>query len=155
MKVKKLHPNAKLPVRAESGSNGYDLFASEDVFVSIGETTIVPTGISIELEKTISGRLPVFKIEDRSSMAAKGLRTGAGIVDFSYRGEIKVVIHNLWADNRTKEQIFARKATGYQINKGDKIAQGLIYLTSVEDVEEVRDLSETERNGNGFGSSGL
>ena len=34
MKVTKLSPNAKVPVRATAGSAGYDLFASE--------TTVIP-----------------------------------------------------------------------------------------------------------------
>ncbi len=65
MKVKLLTLDAKIPTRAESGSNGYDLYASEDIFIPLGKTAIIPTGISIEMHKhadfkTIS---PVFKID--------------------------------------------------------------------------------------------
>lgn len=160
MRVKKLHPDAKLPVRADDGSSGYDLFASEDVFVPVGGTEIIPTGIAIEMQLshtifTTGKSIPVFKIEDRSSMAIKGLRTGAGIVDYSYRGEIKVVMHNFNADNRTKEEIRRNvSGRGYKISKGDKIAQGIIYETWLENVEEVEELNLTERNDKGFGSSG-
>jgi dUTP pyrophosphatase len=161
MRVKKLHPDAKLPVRAEAGSNGYDLFASEDIFIPIGHTAVVPTGIAIEMyAPLLEGLMSVFKIEDRSSMAAKGLRTGGGVCDDSYRGEIKVVIHNLSADNRTKNEVFdfdvlhATLPPGYKIKKGDRIAQGLIYWTSTEDVYEVNELNETYRSAQGFGSTG-
>jgi len=151
MKVKKIHPDAKLPIRAESRSNGYDLFAVEDVFISVGTTAIVPTGIAIELDvPPFDELLTVFKIEDRSSMATKGLRTGAGVVDYSYRGEIKVVIHNLNNTSESKET----GQCGYQIKKGDKIAQGLVYWTSAEDVEETNELNETDRGTNGWGSTG-
>lgn len=164
LKVKKLHPEAKLPTRADTGSNGYDLYAVDDVFIPVGETRVISTGISIEIEEKIGNKiltmeeyndaeiLPIFKIEDRSSMAAKGLRTGAGVVDFSYRGEIKVVMHNLNNDEIHRDTDGWPK--GYKIKKGDKIAQGVIYTTMVPPIKEADALSDSERGNRGFGSSG-
>ena len=150
MKVKKLHPLAKLPTQAEGGSCGYDLYSAETVFIPVGTTKMIKTGIAIELEAPAKmGMLPFFKIEDRSSMAAKGLRTGGGVVDVSYRGEVKVVLHNL-----TCESDLHGMEHGYFIKQGDRIAQGIIEHASVERVVETEELSNTERNEGSFGSTG-
>lgn len=155
MKVKLLNENAKLPTRADLGSNGYDLYASEDVFIPVGETVAIPTGISIELDwEYFAAGMPVFKIEDRSSMALKGLRTGGGVVDFSYRGEVKIVMHNLNNESACRSVIYGG-TSGYQIKKGDKVAQGLLYYTLNSKVEQIDGLSESERGDGGFGSSGI
>lgn len=151
VRIKRLHPDAIVPTRSESGSNGYDLYALEDVVIGIGKTAIIRTGISIEMVDDYHKTLPVFKIEDRSSLAIKGLKTGAGVIDYSYRGEIKVVMHNISASNPQPGFDYNYR---YKINKGDKIAQGLIYLTYIDPIEEVDTLTETERGESGFGSSG-
>lgn len=155
MKIKLLTPTAKVPTRAYN-SNGYDLYADEDVFIQVGETRMISTGISIELPNLITMKqAQVFKIEDRSSLAAKGLRTGAGVVDFDYRGEIKIVMHNFSNTSAAYSGPFPDwQRKGFQIKKGDKIAQGLIYYTILPEIELVGELSETERNSSGFGSSG-
>lgn len=158
LKVKLLHEDAKLPTRADEGSNGYDLYSVEDVFIPIHTTAIIKTGISIELDKFLdvypeSNRvMPYFEIKDRSSMAAKSLRTGAGIVDFSYRGELKVVLHNL---NNSDDYDAITENYGYIVRKGDRIAQGIISLSMVPEILEVTETTTTERNDKAFGSSGI
>lgn len=149
MKIKKLHENAKLPTRANPTDAGYDLYSVEDVFIPLGQTRIVKTGIAIELDP--SDKLKFLKIEDRSSMAAKGLRTGAGVVDVAYRGEIGVVIHNLTAKDYRDPVLFE---AGYRIQAGDKIAQGIIHTIEVEPVEWADQISTTDRGQGGFGSTG-
>ena len=66
----------------------------------------------------------------------------AGIVDENYRGEIQVVLINLG-----KETL--------KFEKHSRIAQLIILPYLKTEVEEVKELSETERGVNGFGSSGL
>jgi dUTP pyrophosphatase len=155
MRVKRLHPDAKLPTRADDGSNGYDLYASESVFIPHGATMIVSTGIAIELQnRWNTEQQQVFKIEDRSSMAVKGLRTGGGIVDNSYRGEIKVILHNFSNKDKIGTISPDRSGFGYYVNQGDKIAQGLIYDTYAEEIIETYNLSDSSRGDQGFGSSG-
>jgi dUTP pyrophosphatase len=153
MKVKKLHPDAQIPTRAEVGSNGYDLYAIEETFIPQGKTAIVDTGIAIDLsgESYAPNLMPYFEIKDRSGLASKGLRTGAGIVDFSYRGPVKVVIHNL---NNTTMYDTKTDKHGYLIHKGDRIAQGIIQLSMIQNLVEVDELTETDRNAGGFGSTG-
>ena len=141
IKVKRLENEARLPERAYS-SNGYDLFALEDVDIppmnqSFSTTPVkVRTGIAIEIPKGYVGI-----IKERSSYGSKGIAVRAGVIDQDYRGEIIVVLENHGHDD-------------FHISKGDKIAQLLILPSLLADVVEVDELSSTERSDNGFGSSG-
>jgi dUTP pyrophosphatase len=134
------------PTRNKSSDAGLDLYAMEDKFIELGTTTVVRTGVSINIPNGMVG-----KIEDRSSLASKGLRTGAGVVDAGYSGEVGVVIHNL-TSQLSSEPVLHRK--GYQIRRGDKIAQLLTYAVETPAVEVVGNLWESERGTGGFGSSG-
>ena len=160
MKVKLLNEHAKLPTRSKTSDAGYDLYAAEEMFIPVGSTRKIKLGIAIELPSiTLYPNVvafPFLKVEDRSSMASKGLRTGGGVVDFGYRGELQVCIHNI---NNTEEfgdsfwdDIAPPK--GYRVKKGDKIAQGIISLAFSSDPVAVEELSETDRGAGGFGSSG-
>jgi dUTP pyrophosphatase len=134
------------PTRNKSTDAGLDLYAMEDKFIELGSTAVVRTGVSINIPQGVVG-----KIEDRSSLAAKGLRTGAGGVDAGYSGEVGVVIHNL-TSQLASDPVLHRK--GYQVRRGDKIAQLLTYAVETPTVEVVNNLWESERGAGGFGSSG-
>lgn len=146
LRVKKLDSAAHIPVRSESGAAGLDLYSSTDVFIPTGATAVVSTGIAMAIPTNFYG-----KIEDRSSMAAKGLRTGAGVIDSSYRGEVKVVIHN-FSSSEASDPVLMRK--GYQIKKGDRIAQLIIQEYDRPIIETVEFLDDTSRGSGGFGSTG-
>jgi len=138
IKVKKLHHDAILPSYAHPGDAGLDLFSVEDMIVKAGERVLVSTGISIELPEGY-----VSLIWDKSGLAAKnGLKTMGGVIEHSYRGEYKIILFNT-----SKEDYF--------IKKGSKIAQLLIQPITTAEVEEVQELSETQRGAKGFGSTGL
>jgi dUTP pyrophosphatase len=64
------------PSRNKSTDAGLDLYSIEDKFIELGTTAVIRTGISVNVPEGMVG-----KIEDRSSLAAKGLRTGAGVID--------------------------------------------------------------------------
>lgn len=134
------------PTRNKSTDAGLDLYAAEDRFIELGSTVIVRTGLAINIPVGMVG-----KIEDRSSLAAKGLRTGAGVVDTGYSGEVGVVLHNLTSQLASDPVLHRR---GYQVRKGDKIAQLLVYDVATPVVEVVANLWESERGPGGFGSSG-
>lgn len=142
--ILKLREDAILPTRNNPTDAGMDLYALEQTFIPLGSTAILKTGIAIETPVGF-----VAKIEDRSGLAAKGLRTGAGVVDASYRGEIGVVLHNL-----TNSTGSIGQQRGYVVNKGDRIAQILIYKVETPSIKEVKELSNTDRGSKGFGSSG-
>ena len=136
MLVKKLDPNAMLPVKMP-GSVGYDLYSNEKVTIHAGERSLVGTGIAMSFRHNYVGR-----ICDRSGMAwNNGLHVMAGVIDPNYRGEWKVVLYN----------------TAYwdiSIQARVRIAQVLFYEVADWDVQEVDELDLTARGAGGFGSTG-
>ena len=143
--VFRLNENAVLPTRANPTDAGLDLYAIEDVFIPVNKTQVVKTGVAIKIPDGYVG-----KVEDRSSMAVKGLRTGAGVIDSGYTGEVGVVIHNL--NNDAEPGWYSSR--GFYIKRGQKIAQLLLYKVETPKVEEVSILWSSERGSGGFGSSG-
>jgi len=146
MKVKLIHPAAKLPTRMTLGSAGLDLYAVESMevpatrcdqhgYAEVGRA-LVPTGIIIELPPGTVGR-----VGSRSGLSVKSnIETGAGWIDSDYRGELKVELKNL-------------SSKPFQINPGDRIAQ-LVVLPVVDvKVQSVMQLEETARDSGGFGST--
>jgi dUTP pyrophosphatase len=135
LKVRRLNNNAKLPTRAYHGDLGYDLYAAERCVINPSEQVAIGTGISVELPAGWGGF-----IKDRSSMAMKMIYTSAGVIDYGYRGEIKVLLRN-----DSKEP--------FTVKTGDKIAQLIpIQITDWKIIES--DIQISDRNNNGFGSSG-
>lgn len=144
IKVKKLHEKAIIPTRSHEGDAGMDLYALEDTFLPVSSTVKVSTGIAVAVPYGYVG-----KIEDRSGCALKGLRTGAGVVDAQYRGELSVVLHNL--NNKSNTHIGQE---GYQVKKGDRIAQLLLYQVALPIAIEMDELDDTKRGNGGFSSTG-
>ena len=138
LKVKKLHPEATLPTCKRPGEDlAFDLYALEDSVLTHGEVQRIRTGVALEMEGF------GFLIRDRSSMAyPNGILTCGGVIDRGYRGEILV---NL---------IFFGGGI-YRIQRGDRIAQLIpIRPETMVQIEEVAELSSTERGEKGYGSSG-
>src|SRR3990167_10671056 len=146
IEVFKLDKNAKTPTRNNHTDVGVDIYSLQDVFIPIGQTKIIKTGVCIKIPEGFVG-----KIEDRSSLGAKGLRTGAGVIDPGYSGEVGVVIHNFSAGPRRNPVLYEN---GYQISAGDKIAQLLLVPVDISSIIEVPELWNSERGNKSFGSSG-
>lgn len=137
LKVKKLHPEAFLPVRAHKTDAALDLRAMQDAYLTPNGVTLISTGIAVAIPEGYYGQ-----IADRSSVATqKGLHVVGGVIDAGYRGEIKVAFRH-----------FSSNPVG--VMAGDKIAQLIILPVSLMGVEEVDDLDETDRGQGGFGSTG-
>ncbi len=83
--VRRLTPTAVLPFRAHPFDAGLDLCADEIVEVPEFNRATIRTGIAIALDSTNVGL-----IWPRSGLAAHGISTDAGVIDSTYRGEIKV-----------------------------------------------------------------
>jgi len=99
---------------------------------------MVKTGLSVEIPEGYYGR-----IAPRSGLAHKnGIDVLAGVVDSSYRGEIRVILYNT-----DKEETL-------QVRSGDRIAQMIVERHYNFEFVEVEDLSVTERGEGGFGSTG-
>ncbi len=137
LKIKKIHQNAKIPKYALPGDAGMDLFSVENLSIKPGSIEAIKTGITVDLPEGSVGL-----IWDKSGLALKsGIKVMGGVIDSGYRGEIAVIITNL----SNKE---------HQIKVGDKIAQMLIQKVEQPKIVETDELSKTERNRGGFGSTG-
>ena len=136
MKVKKLHPQAKLPVRAHATDSGADLFALERTVLPPHAISHVHTGIAVELSENTSGI-----IWGKSSVESKGVKAMAGLIDAPYRGELIVCMYNL-------------NSTEFVFEAGQKIAQLVVLPTLYPSFEEAAELTDTARGSGGFGSTG-
>ncbi|MGE0127203.1 MAG: dUTP diphosphatase [Blastocatellales bacterium] len=137
IKTKRLHPKAKLPARGSNLAAGADLCCVEDFTLPPGERKSVPTGIAIEIPAGWYGR-----VAPRSGLATRhGIDTLAGVVDSDYRGELLVLLINLGAEP-------------VSFKAGDRIAQLIVERAAACDYDWAEELSETERGGGGFGSTG-
>src|ERR1700733_6176691 len=139
IRVKKLHPDAHLPVYAQGPQEdaGLDLRAVERMVLSPGTAQGVPTGLAIELPPGYEAQ-----VRPRSGMALKhSVTVNFGTIDPGYRGEIRVVMFNLSAGD-------------YVIEKGDKIAQLIVSPYDAVEWQEGGELTDSARGAGGFGSSG-
>lgn len=117
---------------------GMDLHSVESVLLAPGETKLVATGLAIELPPGYEAQ-----IRPRSGLALKHsitLPNSPATIDPGYRGEIRVILHNLGREP-------------YQISSGERIAQMIISRYEAVEWEE-GDLSDSRRGQGGFGSSG-
>jgi dUTP pyrophosphatase len=142
LRVKLLEPGARLPIVAHPGEDlGYDVFSLESVLIEPHKTLRVRTGISVEARHPETGAPLGLLVRDRSSMAARGLATTAGVIDAGYRGEVQIVMTNLGV-------------TGIEIKAGEKIAQMIPVPVLTGIVEQAETLEDSARLAKGFGSSG-
>jgi dUTP pyrophosphatase len=136
IKVKKLCADSNVPEYKSTFAAGLDLYSYESIVIGQGDQVCVRTGVAVEIPPGYVGI-----IKDRSSMAMDYFYTHAGVIDSDYRGEVLVMIQN--DDSTWKE-----------IRKGQRIAQLLLIPCPQMSVQVVDELSMTERNMGGFGSTG-
>jgi dUTP pyrophosphatase len=140
LRVRRLHPAARLPTRAHPGDAGLDLHSVEAVRLEPGARASVPTGLAIELPPGHAGL-----VLPRSGLAARhgvALVNAPGLIDEGYRGEIRVLLLN------------TDRAAAVELAAGDRIAQLLVVAVPEITVEAAEELGGTARGGGGFGSSG-
>jgi dUTP pyrophosphatase len=135
-------PCAPLPQYMTPGASGMDLFASleKEIILEPGERKIIPTGIAVAIPEGYEGQ-----VRPRSGLAIQkgiGLVNGPGTIDSDYRGEIGVLLINFGKESHT-------------IRHGERIAQMVISEVHRATLEEVDDLPATQRQGGGFGHTGL
>ena len=141
IRVKRLRENAILPCYGSLEAAGADLHAclDEDLTILPGASAFIPTGLAMEIPVGCAGL-----IYARSGMACKrGLAPAnkVGVIDSDYRGEFIVVLHNHGTEPQT-------------IIHGDRIAQLVITPVITPAYLEVEELTDTQRAGGGFGSTG-
>ena len=114
-----------------------DMYCLNDIYLIAGQTYIIPTGIAVEIPSGYEGL-----VKGRSGLSSKGLIVSLGTIDENYRGDIGIIMTNNSNNN-------------HYFKKGDRLAQFTIKPVSYIKLEETYKLTNTERNDNGFGSSGI
>ena len=143
MKVlfKKLNKQAVTPSYAKDGDAGLDITAiSRDIVITEDYEYIeYGTGLAFEIPVGYVGLL-----FPRSSVSKKDilLSNAVGVIDSGYRGEVSFRFKRLAWDSAI-------------YNVGEKIGQLVILPYPQIQLEQAKELSDTERGANGYGSSGL
>lgn len=172
----KLDNDAKIPQNAHSLDAGIDFSTIKEGDVYPGSTCVFPTGLALKMDWDfkntldsfylpsfmkesyneevmtefiscmkswyLENQVPYLELKSRSGLALKGIHVGAGVIDCDYRGEIKIVLHNI-----SKKVVM--------INKGDRVAQGIVRFRPNLKIEIVKSLVDTQRGTGGFGSTGV
>ena len=133
----------KNPNYAYESDSGFDLRASEEVWVQPNSRALVPTGMRFDIGESYE-----IQIRSKSGLALnQGLfvLNSPGTIDSGYQGEVKVILFNTTNDR-------------VKIEKGQKIAQAVLcpVLTGKwVNLIQVNNIEDKDRNSNGFGSTGL
>jgi deoxyuridine 5'-triphosphate nucleotidohydrolase len=139
LKVYKTDENAVIPAKAFEDDAGYDLTIIKKIKDFNSKTSLYDTGIKIEIEEGY-----YTEIVPRSSISKSGymLANSIGIIDNNYRGNLMIAL--------TKICDYAP-----EIELPFKCCQLLIRKQISANLIEVKsdDLTETERNEGGFGST--
>ncbi|WP_231841052.1 dUTP diphosphatase [Deferribacter desulfuricans] len=140
VRIKKIHPDAQIPQYATNGSSGFDFYTVEEIVIQPKETKLIKTGLQIALPIGYE-----LQIRPRSGLSLKTpLRVAntPGTVDADYRGEICILVWN------TEDKPIT-------IEKGTRIAQGVICKIEQVNFIETDELDDTDRGDGGFGSTGV
>ena len=131
-----------LPKYETAGSSGMDIRANIEEVVTLKplQRALIKTGLFLEMDPSIE-----CQIRPRSGLALKKgvtVLNTPGTVDADYRGEIGVILINL-----SDETV--------DIEDGERIAQMVFCPVQKVVLEEVTELTESERGAGGFGSTGV
>ena len=136
VKIKRLKPEAKMPSYAHPGDVGLDLYSMEETTIPPGGFHHFYNGFALEFP---TGYAAIVK--DKGSIGKAGLHALGGVFDAGFRGEYNVFLVNL----SDKE---------YKFEKGDKVAQLVIFPVAIAKLVETDTLSDTKRGMGQFGSTG-
>lgn len=129
-----------LPSYATPGSAGMDIHAAENFKLFHGQSFVMKTGFAVEIPDGYE-----IQVRSKSGLAAKHgvfVLNSPGTIDSDYRGEIMVILSHAGRN-------------GYEIQRGDKIAQLVVApVTQARAVEVDDDLTSTLRGEGGLGSTG-
>ena len=141
IQIKKLSNSVSTPKYETAGSSDMDVAAhiEDNIIINPGEKALVSTGLSISIPVGYE-----VQIRPRSGLAAKKSITvlnSPGTIDADYRGEIKVILINLGKEK-------------FVVKNGERIAQMVVCPVIQASLDEVKELSDTARGVDGFGSTG-
>ncbi|MGB7317205.1 MAG: dUTP diphosphatase [Planktotalea sp.] len=132
-----------LPFYASAGAAGADLRANlpdrKELVLAVGARALIPTGLRLAIPAGFE-----VQLRPRSGLALKHgitLPNAPGTIDSDYRGPLGVIVMN------------AGDAP-FTVAHGERIAQMVLAPVVRARFEIVDHLSETQRGGGGFGSTG-
>ena len=126
-----------IPTKGTQGSAAVDLYSNTRVKLEPGTTVAVPLKLRIAIPESYC-----MVIMSRSGLALRGITVQGGLIDSDYRGEICAILHN-------------NSSSTVQLEKGQRVAQGLFIKIENVQFNEKEKLSETTRNTGGLGHTGL
>ena len=141
VRFKKTDERAHIPTYGTEFSAGADLYNLEGVDVERAphSTVMVKLGLQLEIPEGYAGL--VFARSGLASKRGVAPANKVGVIDSDYRGECMVALHNHTDSSVT-------------IEGGERIAQLVVVPYLKAEFEEADELSDTERGGGGFGSTG-
>ena len=137
MKVKRFKKTTQMPVKSHLPDVGLDIFMPKEFWLRPLETITVGLELAVSIPEGFAGMLV-----PRSSIAEKGLIVQTAVIDPDYTGEIHLIVTNCSNDVQ-------------RIREGQRVCSLVVYSVLNARIEEVEEMTETERNTKGLGSSGL
>lgn len=140
IKIKRLDTSLPLPRYETAGSVGFDLITRQTTVVPANSFALVPGNVVVQLPPGY-----MLMVASRSSTPRRtGLIVphGIGVIDSDYGGP----------DDEVKVQVWNPTADAVTVDRGDRIAQGIVMEIQRVEWEEVVDLDAPSRGG--FGSTG-
>lgn len=138
------NPDLPLPEYATQGAAGFDFRAcvpaDAPVTITPGGRALISSGFAVAVPPGWE-----LQVRPRSGLAVKHGVTvvnAPGTVDSDYRGTVGICLINHGAEP-------------FIVNRGDRIAQGVVAAAAQASMLEVESLDETERGAGGFGSTGV
>ena len=132
----RLDPGAYLPQRAHETDAGLDLRTPVDAYVRAGGSTVIDTGVHIQLPPGTVGML-----KSKSGLNTKDGIVSDGVIDEGYTGTILVKLYNHGTEAK-------------QFSRGDKITQLVVLPVLYVKVEQAEEIQGGDRGDGGFGSTG-
>ena len=146
------HEGLPLPSYQTVQSVGLDLAAAieQPIILKPGERKAIPTGLAIQLPHGCEGQ-----VRPRSGCSLRdGLVAILGTIDTDYRGEIKVIVHNINPTPSLLKRWLKKEDGSVIITRGMRIAQLVVMPYVYVRPQAVEELYETSRGDKGFGSTG-
>lgn len=138
VKIKRIDKSLPLPEYQTKGAVAFDLYSRLDMIISPKTLERLPTNIIVETPKGY-----MLEIKDRSStLKKKGLLVSTGFIDNDYCGEADEILLQVY--NLTEQEV--------QIERGERLGQGVFIKIETADWEEVDKMADNNRGG--FGSTG-
>lgn len=132
----RLDEGAYLPQLAHDTDAGLDLRTPVDAYVRSGGSTVIDTGVHIQLPPGTVGML-----KSKSGLNTKDGIVSEGVIDEGYTGAILVKLYNHGTEAK-------------QFTRGDKITQLVVLPVLYPRVEQTEEIQGGDRGENGFGSTG-